>query len=462
MQRFITGIFLIVTVVGSGIADARPSPNHDIFERSSFDMMIANPSLVTSFSGASSAWALVVYQHPTAPLEVDNEADAAGPDDAAEAAALAGPAGSALAVAVVDSTGGGGGITLDSTIRAVAGGSELNLASGSASFEGSWTFSAPTQIVVTAYYYYNDVKLPGVTDSSGNRGQTCTVRHRLSVIRISDQSIIAGSSFLNTTPVRFGFEIDPEGGFSDETKQTVQIGAGAVNVTARSLSFVECDHDVDGDGRLSCVDLVRVQELVLAGGQPYDVHADVVRDGIIDSVDAAVFSALVDSRVVSGLSGDADFSCSRTCNDLILFDAAAPAMIGQPEYSLSLDSDLDGDLDSTDRATLLTGIGDLNLSGAVDFGDVTTVLKNWGSCSGCTADFDFDGVVGFADLTHILANFGCDELRSHRDVNLWRLCSCRRSDFDFDKDNRGGAHSEGPASPPDPKRPSHAQGEQRS
>ena len=53
--------------------------------------------------------------------------------------------------------------------------------------------------------------------------------------------------------------------------------------------------------------------------------------------------------------------------------------------------------------------GDVDGSGAVDFGDILQVLASWGPCpeppAECPADFDGNGFVGFADLLVVLANW---------------------------------------------------------
>jgi hypothetical protein len=52
--------------------------------------------------------------------------------------------------------------------------------------------------------------------------------------------------------------------------------------------------------------------------------------------------------------------------------------------------------------------GDSDLSGTVNFIDVTSVLANFGGCAarGGVGDANGDGLVGFGDITTVLANFG--------------------------------------------------------
>ncbi len=49
---------------------------------------------------------------------------------------------------------------------------------------------------------------------------------------------------------------------------------------------------------------------------------------------------------------------------------------------------------------------DVDGSGAVDFGDLVSLLANWGTCPGCPEDFDESGSVDFADLVTLLATWG--------------------------------------------------------
>jgi hypothetical protein len=61
------------------------------------------------------------------------------------------------------------------------------------------------------------------------------------------------------------------------------------------------------------------------------------------------------------------------------------------------------------RAMELSGdlcTGDVDGSGAIDFGDLLAVLSDWGPCPGCASDLDGNGDVAFADLLLILSLWG--------------------------------------------------------
>lgn len=65
------------------------------------------------------------------------------------------------------------------------------------------------------------------------------------------------------------------------------------------------------------------------------------------------------------------------------------------------DTDGDGRLDSCEQA-----LGDLNLNGTIDQGDIFIVLGWWQFPTGAPCDFDNDGQVGGRDLGFVLARFG--------------------------------------------------------
>lgn len=65
------------------------------------------------------------------------------------------------------------------------------------------------------------------------------------------------------------------------------------------------------------------------------------------------------------------------------------------------DADADGRLDSCEQA-----LGDLNLNGTIEHGDVLIVLGWWNFPTGAPCDFDGDFQVGGRDLGFVLARFG--------------------------------------------------------
>jgi hypothetical protein len=65
------------------------------------------------------------------------------------------------------------------------------------------------------------------------------------------------------------------------------------------------------------------------------------------------------------------------------------------------DSNANGRQDACEVA-----LGDIDLSGNVDFGDVALIMLDFGPCAGCHSDLDGNGVVDFGDVAMALLNFG--------------------------------------------------------
>ena len=69
-------------------------------------------------------------------------------------------------------------------------------------------------------------------------------------------------------------------------------------------------------------------------------------------------------------------------------------------------------------------VGDLNLDGVVDAGDLALLLGSWGNCAGCPADIagSGDDIVGPEDLSVLLGNWGeCDEVPSLPLIAHWKF-----------------------------------------
>ncbi len=100
---------------------------------------------------------------------------------------------------------------------------------------------------------------------------------------------------------------------------------------------------------------------------------------------------------------------------IMIFDQEINA-VSAASCSLPMDIDNDGDLDLAlidevaDLVTIMRCagspcVGDLDNSGAVDFGDILAILGAWGSAGG-PEDLDGSGTVDFGDLLVVLGNWG--------------------------------------------------------
>ena len=50
-------------------------------------------------------------------------------------------------------------------------------------------------------------------------------------------------------------------------------------------------------------------------------------------------------------------------------------------------------------------LGDIDLDGYVDFGDIALIMLDFGRCSGCPTDLDGSGTVDFGDVAYLLLLF---------------------------------------------------------
>ncbi|MCP3903540.1 MAG: hypothetical protein GY715_07870 [Planctomycetes bacterium] len=73
----------------------------------------------------------------------------------------------------------------------------------------------------------------------------------------------------------------------------------------------------------------------------------------------------------------------------------------------------DDDLGNNSGAAFVTDLegatpcpGDLDGSGAIDFGDVLAAIAAWGPCQGCPEDINQDGEVSFADILVVIGAWG--------------------------------------------------------
>ncbi len=89
---------------------------------------------------------------------------------------------------------------------------------------------------------------------------------------------------------------------------------------------------------------------------------------------------------------------------------AAAIAVG-PDHSVSVTGSSPGAASEFDITTIryeqtgISGPGDVNGDGVVNFADLVEILGAWGPCEGCPADLDGDGFVTFADVLIVLANW---------------------------------------------------------
>ncbi len=135
------------------------------------------------------------------------------------------------------------------------------------------------------------------------------------------------------------------------------------------------------------------------------IHASSTLRFIATNTDAGprASSPTIDLDLIGDYDGDGGF-------DTDDIDAFIAEVAAGSEWA---DLDLDGDFDDDDTSAYVEGIlgllmGDANLSGQIEQGDLDAVLANWGQSGKGWADGSFgtDGFVDQADLDIILQNWG--------------------------------------------------------
>lgn len=204
-----------------------------------------------------------------------------------------------------------------------------------------------------------------------------------------------------------------------EASPTIDVsGPGTIVVGAGSLDGSDAGLDADGDGRFSQSDPDFLQLQIGSVDPDLVSRFDFDESGDISQADVDQLSLFVGAGIGGGLFGDANNDGIPDCQDLALLRSLLPSTsLGDADYNIRLDYDLDGEIDASDETELLSIYirlpGDTNDDLAVDFEDTNTVLTAMGSTPGSpnwnpNADLNNDNSVSFADLNIVLSNFGQD------------------------------------------------------
>ncbi len=127
---------------------------------------------------------------------------------------------------------------------------------------------------------------------------------------------------------------------------------------------------------------------------------------VIDQGDVDVLDALLDADLGAGLFGDADADGDADCADytLILANFVDGSVLGDADYEVTFDSDLDGDNDATDRDQIRRLLSPADMAvpfGVLDFTDVLAFNVAFGAMDPAAdlatpfGTFDFSDVLAF-------------------------------------------------------------------
>ena len=178
-------------------------------------------------------------------------------------------------------------------------------------------------------------------------------------------------------------------------------GAGTATLEYMLLNTSDSALDVDGDNRFTQDDVDALNAVVGTGDATdpsYTDFWDFDRDGEVTASDVAVLQGLIDAGLGSGILGDYDQDGDADCADLSSMGSGWNSIIGDGNYRVEIDADLDGDNDSADYDIVYDILqpADVNDDGSVNTQDVVAYL-NLFNAQDPEADINGDGVVNSID-----------------------------------------------------------------
>ena len=207
--------------------------------------------------------------------------------------------------------------------------------------------------------------------------------------------------------VGFGLTLN---GLDEQWEGSVKVVAsGGDLVEATYVDGLESSFDVQGDGRFSALD---VSSLTALFGTPaatdpenldrYDFDASEA----IDQGDATILNAMLDAGLGSGVFGDHDSDGDADCNDYaaVVNNFVNGSVLGDPNYEISYDFDLDGDNDAVDRDQIRRLLSPADMAApfnVLDFTDVIAFNTAYGAMDPAAdlaapyGTFDFTDVIAF-------------------------------------------------------------------
>jgi len=186
-------------------------------------------------------------------------------------------------------------------------------------------------------------------------------------------------------------------------------GSGVAGVVPLKYMLLDADDsalDVNTDGRFTQDDVDALNAVVGtsdATDPSYTTYWDYDQDGEIAAADVAVLQGLIVAELGSGVLGDYDQDGDADCDDLSAMGSGWNYTIGDSNYRVEIDADLDGDNDSTDYDAVYDILqpADINDDGLVNTQDMTAYLILYAALDPA-ADLNGDGIVNTQDFVLFL------------------------------------------------------------
>lgn len=186
-------------------------------------------------------------------------------------------------------------------------------------------------------------------------------------------------------------------------------GGAGDTVTALQIEGPESRFGVDGDARLTSFDAVALAAIVGTSGasDPANVDRfDFDGSNLIDQGDVDVLDALLDAGFGAGVFGDADSDDDADCADyaVAVVDFVSGSVLGDADYEVTYDFDLDGDNDATDRDEIRRLLSPADMAvpyNVLDFTDVIAFNTAFAAMDPAAdlavpfGTFDFSDVIAF-------------------------------------------------------------------
>ncbi len=197
---------------------------------------------------------------------------------------------------------------------------------------------------------------------------------------------------------------------------------------------------LDGNGRSNVNDVVEFAAQLIGDTDPnvigrWDFNGNGAIEGLVAYVDGhevdgdqVYLQRAIDLQLDSGVFGDLNSDSVADCQWRSEIVDMFGAVLGDPEYRIELDYDLDGDTDADDLDQFVADacpwdLGDADCSGVVGFDDINAFQAAlidgeaayyavYPDCRWLNSDMDCDGTVGFGDINYFV------------DCMTYGLCSC--------------------------------------